>query len=147
MSQNKTTPNDQSVEAFIDAVDDAQKRKDSYAIVELMKDATGCEPIMWGSSIVGFGTYHYKYESGREGDYLLVGFSPRKQNLSLYGISSEIEGYDDLMGKLGKYTTGKSCVYIKRLSDVDIPTLKRLIEASAKLTKARYDVNDGGNQN
>ena len=134
MSENKTTPNGQDVEQFLNSVDDERKRKDSFTILELMKQVTGIEPRMWGSSIVGFGSYHYKYESGREGDMILAGFSPRKQNLTLYNMGG-FERYDDLLKKLGKHTTGKGCLYIKRLDDVDLPTLKSLIEESFKHVK------------
>ncbi len=127
MADNKTTPNEQNVEQFLNAIADEQKRKDSFTIVELMKHVTGMEPKMWGSSIVGFGSHHYKYESGREGDTMVVGFAPRKQNLTIYGVL-----HDDLLKQLGKHTVGKGCLYIKRLSDVDIPTLKNLIEESVK---------------
>jgi hypothetical protein len=136
MAENKTTPNDQDVEQFLNSVDDERKRKDSFTILELMKQVTGIEPRMWGSSIVGFGSYHYKYESGREGDMILVGFSPRKQNLTLYNMGG-FERYDDLLKKLGKHTTGKGCLYIKRLDDVDLPTLKSLIEESVKHVKQK----------
>jgi hypothetical protein len=131
MTQNKTVSNDQSVEQFLNAVTDEQKRKDSFTIVGLMQQITGLEPQMWGSSIIGFGSQHYKYDSGREGDMPRVGFSPRKQNLTLY-ITDRFEHYDDLFKQLGKHTTGKSCLYIKRLNDIDMPTLKTLIEASFK---------------
>ena len=134
MAENKTTPNDQDVEQFLNSVDDERKRKDSFTILELMKQVTGLEPRMWGSSIVGFGSYHYKYESGRQGDMILAGFSPRKQNLTLYNMGG-FERYDDLIKKLGKHTTGKGCLYIKRLDDVDLPTLKSLIEESFKHVK------------
>ena len=134
MAENKTTPNDQDVEQFLNSVDDERKRKDSFTILELMKQVTGLEPRMWGSSIVGFGSYHYTYESGREGDMILAGFSPRKQNLTLYNMSG-FERYDDLLKKLGKHTTGKGCLYIKRLDDVDLPTLKSLMEESFKHVK------------
>jgi hypothetical protein len=134
MAENKTTPNDQDVEQFLNSVDDERKRKDSFTILELMKQVTGLEPTMWGSSIVGFGNYHYKYASGREGDMILAGFSPRKQNLTLYNMGG-FERYDDLLKKLGKHTTGKGCLYIKRLDDVDLPTLKNLIEESFKHIK------------
>ena len=136
MAENKTTPNDQDVEQFLNSVDDERKRKDSFTILELMKQVTGIEPRMWGSSIVGFGSYHYKYESGREGDMILAGFSPRKQNLTLYNMGN-FERYDDLLKKLGKHTTGKGCLYIKRLDDVDLPTLKSLIEESFKHAKQK----------
>ncbi len=131
MAQNKTTPNDQNIEQFLNAVEDEQKRKDSFALLELMKEVTGIEPRMWGSSIIGFGSYHYKYESGREGDTILAGFSPRKQNLTIYNMGS-IQPDDELLKKLGKYSRGGGCLYIKRLADVDLPTLKRLIEQSVK---------------
>ncbi len=136
MAENKTTPNDQNVEQFLNAVADERKRKDSFTILELMKQVTGLEPRMWGSSIVGFGSYHYKYESGREGDMILVGFSPRKQNLTIYNMGS-VEQHEDLLKKLGKYTTGKGCLYIKRLDDIDLPMLKRLIEESFKHAKQK----------
>jgi Domain of unknown function (DU1801) len=134
MAENKTTPNDQDVEQFLNSIDDERKRKDSFTILELMKQVTGLEPTMWGSSIVGFGSYHYKYASGRQGDMILAGFSPRKQNLTLYNMGG-FERYDDLLKKLGKHTTGKGCLYIKRLDDVDLPTLKSLIEESFKHVK------------
>ena len=136
MAENKTTPNDQDVEQFLNSVDDERKRKDSFTILELMKQVTGIEPRMWGSSIVGFGSYHYKYESGREGDMPFAGFSPRKRNLTLYNMGG-FERYDDLLKKLGKHTTGKGCLYIKRLDDVDLPTLKSLIEESVKHVKQK----------
>ena len=136
MAENKTTPNDQDVEQFLNSFDDERKRKDSFTILELMKQVTGREPRMWGSSIVGFGSYHYTYESGREGDMPLAGFSPRKQNLTLYNMGG-FERYDDLLKKLGKHTTGKGCLYIKRLDDVDLPTLKSLIEESVKHVKQK----------
>ncbi len=136
MAENKTTPNDQDVEQFLNSIADEQKRKDSFTLLELMKQATGMEPRMWGSSIVGFGSYHYKYESGREGDTILAGFSPRKQNLTLYHMGS-VEPSNDLFKQLGKHTTGKGCLYIKRLDDVDLPTLKRLIEESVKHVKQK----------
>lgn len=134
MAENKTTPNDQDVEQFLNSIADERKRKDSFTILELMKQVTGIEPRMWGSSIVGFGSYHYKYESGREGDMILAGFSPRKQNLTLYNMGG-FERYDDLLQKLGKHTSGKGCLYIKRLDDVDLSTLKSLIEESVKRHK------------
>ena len=129
MAENKTTPTDQSVEEFLNSIADEGKRKDSFTIVELMKQVTGIEPKMWGSNIVGFGSHHYKYESGREGDTMLAGFSPRKQNLTLYGIGN-FEQYEDLLQNLGKYTTGKGCLYIKHLDQVDLPTLENLLKLS-----------------
>lgn len=134
MPENKTVPTDQSVEAFLNAVEDERKRNDSFTALELMKQVTGMQPVMWGSSIVGFGSYHYKYDSGREGDMPLTGFSPRKQNLTFY-IMGGFEQYEDLLRQLGKHTLGSSCLYVKRLDDIDLPTLKRLIEASVEYMK------------
>ncbi|MCC6612603.1 MAG: DUF1801 domain-containing protein [Anaerolineae bacterium] len=130
MAENKTKETDASVQAFLEAVDDEKKREDAYAVLALMREATGLEPKMWGPSIVGFGSYHYKYDSGREGDSPLTGFSPRKAALTLY-IMGGFDTYDDLMRKLGKYKTGKGCLYLKRLSDVDEKTLKELVTRSA----------------
>jgi len=137
MAENKTTPTNQNVEQFLDTVADEQKRQDSFTLLELMKQVTGTEPKMWGSSIVGFGSYHYKYESGREGDAIVAGFSPRKQNLTLYNMGGSGQ-YDDLLKKLGKYTLGKGCLYIKRLEDIDLSTLKSLIEESVKHVKHKH---------
>lgn len=129
MAQLKTQKNDAGVEEFLDGVANERKRQDSYAILELMQDVTGEEPAMWGTSIIGFGSYHYKYASGRENDWFLVGFSPRKQNLTLY-IMSGFDEYESLLADLGKYKTGKSCLYINKLVDVDLSTLRELIEKS-----------------
>jgi hypothetical protein len=128
----KTQLNDASVTDFLNSVEDEQKKKDSFEIMKMMKQVTRAEPKMWGTSIVGFGTYHYKGASGREGDWMLIGFSPRKQNLTLY-IMPGFERYPELMKKLGKHTTGKSCLYIKRLSDVDMDVLKELMAESVKV--------------
>ena len=125
----KTQQNDSSVQTFLNAVTDEKRRKDALAILELMQEVTGFEPKMWGSSIVGFGSYHYKYASGREGDSLLVGFSPRKQDLTIY-INSGFEQHPELMQKLGKYKTGKVCLYVKKLEDIDLPTLRDLVKES-----------------
>ncbi len=130
MAENKTKANDKNVQAFLDCIDDDKKRQDSLALIDLMREATGAEPQMWGDSIVGFGSYHYKYASGREGDSPLAGFSPRKQALTLY-ILAGFDEYDGLMSKLGKYKTGKACLYLKKLEDVDIDTLKELVTRSA----------------
>lgn len=129
MAQLKTQKNDASVEEFLDSVANERKRQDSYAILELMQDVTGEEPAMWGTSIVGFGSYHYKYASGRENEWFLVGFSPRKQNLTLY-IMSGFDDYESLLADLGKHKTGKSCLYINKLEDVDQSTLRELVEKS-----------------
>jgi hypothetical protein len=129
MAQLKTTPNDQSVNAFLDGIQDETKRRDSYTLLALMAQVTGQKPLMWGDSIVGFGRYHYHYASGREGNWFLTGFSPRAQNLTLY-IMSGFSGFDNLMSKLGKHTTGKSCLYLKRLADIDLDVLSELIKQS-----------------
>ena len=134
MAELKTTRNDQSVEDFLNSVTDTNKRADSFEVLALMRDITGEEPRMWGNSIVGFGEYHYKYKSGREGDWFLIGFSPRKQYLTLY-IMSGFNQYEELLTKLGKYKTGKSCLYLKRLSDVNRETLISLASESVKFVK------------
>ncbi len=131
MAELKTKPNDGSVEAFLNRVPDETKRRDAFTVLELMRQATGEEPVMWGDSIVGFGSYHYKYASGREGDWFLIGFSPRKQNLTLY-IMDGFDGYDALLQDLGKHRTGKSCLYIKRLEQIHLPVLEELIQRSVR---------------
>ncbi len=131
MAELKTKLNDASVEKFLKAVEDKEKRELSYKILELMKKITKEEPKMWGNSIIGFGTYHYKYKSGQEGDWMQVGFSPRKQAVTLY-IMSGFSKYENLMNKLGKYKTGRSCLYIKKEEDIDFKVLKELIAQSIK---------------
>ena len=130
----KTKVNEASVTNFIDSVEDEQKRKDCFEILKLMKQITKEEPKMWGASIVGFGSYHYKGKSGREGDWMLTGFSPRKQNLTLY-LMGGFDTHADLLQKLGKFTTGAGCLYIKKLDDVDKKVLKELEQASVKRMK------------
>ena len=129
MAELKTQKNDRSVSTFLEAIPDEQKRQDSLKIVELMKLASGAEPSMWGDSIIGFGAIHLKYASGRELDWFPVGFSPRKQNLTLYIIPG-FETYDALLAKLGKYKMGKACIYINKLADVDSSVLYDLVKAS-----------------
>jgi hypothetical protein len=129
MSEPKTRPNEQSVGDFLAGVEDEQKRNDCFRLIEIMQKITGEPAVMWGGSIVGFGTYHYKYASGREGDWPLTGFSPRKRNLTLY-IMSGFSRYDELMAALGTYKTGKACLYVKSLDDVDHDTLTELIALS-----------------
>jgi len=135
MAQLKTQPNDQSVTDFLNTVENETRRQDSFTILELMQQVTGDEPKMWGESIIGFGTYHYKYASGRQGEWFLTGFSPRVQNLTLY-IMSGFDEYDDLLGKLGKHSTGKSCLYVKHLENIDLDVLEELIEKSVTHMKA-----------
>jgi len=129
MAELKTKPTTESVEKFLNGIADAQRRRDCFRVLEIMKAATKAEPAMWGTSIVGFGRYNYKYESGTKGEWFLVGFSPRKQDLTLY-IMSGLERYSELLKKLGKHKTGRACLYIKKLDDVDLSTLKRLIKQS-----------------
>lgn len=129
MAELKTQKTDASVEAFLEGVTDEKKRTDSYAILELMREVTGEEPAMWGTSIVGFGSYRYRYASGREGEWFLAGFSPRKRNLTLY-IMSGFDGYESLLARLGSYKTGKSCLYVNKLEDVDLGTLRELVGRS-----------------
>ncbi|PHI19775.1 hypothetical protein CEQ90_11145 [Lewinellaceae bacterium SD302] len=128
---NKTTPTNVSVSDFLATVDNEQKRADAQTIIDLMQEITGESPVMWGPSIIGFGKYHYTYASGREGDWMETGFSPRKSAISLY-LMGGIGRQADLLEKLGKYKTGKSCLYIKRLSDVDMDVLRELIATSVK---------------
>lgn len=127
---NKTAPTDGSVEQFLNGIEDERQRADAFELLHIFSEVTGEEPVMWGDSIVGFGQYHYRYASGREGDWLLTGFSPRKQALTLY-IMAGFDRYDRLLKDLGRYKTGKSCLYVKRLDDVDLDTLKTLIAESA----------------
>ena len=133
MAELKTKLNDASVADFLNAIKDEQVRQDCWTITEIMQKATKAEPKMWGSSIVGFGNSRYKYASGRENDWMQVAFSPRKQNITLY-LSSSFEGRDEMLTQLGKHSCGKGCVYIKRLSEVHLPTLRKLITASVKHT-------------
>ena len=131
MSELKTKLNNKSVLKFINSVKDEKKRRDSLAILNMMKKITKEEPKMWGDSIIGFGSCHYKYASGREGDWFLTGCSPRKQNFSLY-IMSGFKEYGELLKKLGKHKISKACLYIKSLEDIDTKTLKELITKSIK---------------
>jgi hypothetical protein len=129
MSENKTRPTDQDVLDFLKSVDHKTRREDAFTLLEMMENVTGEEPVMWGDSIVGFGSYHYKYQSGREGDWLMVGFSPRKQSMSVY-IMPGFDEYQDLLTALGKHRTGKSCLYVNKLADVDQDVLRQLIRRS-----------------
>ncbi|MCH7947711.1 MAG: DUF1801 domain-containing protein [candidate division Zixibacteria bacterium] len=137
MAELKTNETKLSVTKFIGKVEDDQKCQDSQAILKLMKQVTKEEPKMWGGSMVGFGRFHYKSDSGREGDWFLTGFSPRKQNLTIY-IMPGFDKYDSLMKKLGKHKTGKSCLYISKLEDVDTKVLKELIKQSFQYMKKKY---------
>jgi len=126
MAALKTRQTDDSVDGFHNSITDDKKRQDCFTVLELMKQVTNMDPRMWGPTIVGFGKAHFKYDSGREGDWFLVGFSPRKQNLTLY-IMDGVERHPELLKTLGKYKTGVSCLYIKALDDIHLPTLKKLV--------------------
>ena len=139
MAELKTKKNEASVTQFLESVENDERRSDSWKVLEIMKEITGDEPKMWGGSIVGFGQYHYRYDSGREGDWFVTGFSPRKQALTLY-VMAGFDRYDELMERLGKYKTGKSCLYLKRLEDVDEGILRELIRSSVDHMRATYDV-------
>ncbi|MEM6699472.1 MAG: DUF1801 domain-containing protein [Bacteroidota bacterium] len=137
MAEVKTKRNDGDVIAFLNSVENGKRRTDSLRMLEIMKELTGASPEMWGGSIIGFDSYHYVYASGKEGDWPIVGFSPRKQNLTLY-IMTGFDRYEELMQKLGKYKTGKSCLYIKRLEDVEEEVLKELIRESVDYMRTEY---------
>lgn len=129
MSENKTRPTDLNVVDFLNNVDNKRRREDGFTLLEMMKEITGEEAVMWGTSIIGFGSYHYKYESGREGDMPLVGFSPRKQSMTVY-IMPGFDNYDEMLSKLGKHRTGRSCLYVNKLANVDDDVLRSLIKHS-----------------
>ena len=134
MAELKTKPTNASVEKFLNQVADETRREDCFKVAKMMEEITGEKPKMWGPSIVGFGSYHYKYASGQEGDWPIAAFSPRKQDLTLYLLPG-FQEHADLMQQLGKHRTGKSCLYLKGLSDVHVPTLKKLIRESVKRMK------------
>ena len=136
MAELKTKATDASVTKFLNAIKDKQKREDCRSIVELMRKATCAEPKMWGTSIVGFGDYHYVYESGREGDWFLTGFSPRKQNLTLY-VMGGYARHAELLSQLGRHKMGKGCLYIGALDDLHLPTLRKLISQTVALAKKK----------
>ena len=129
MTALKTTQNEDSVDEFLKSIEDPEKQKTSLQILDIIKEISGKEPKMWGDSIIGFGKYHYKYATGREGDWMRIAFSPRKQNFSIY-IMDGFDNHSELMEKLGKYKTGRSCLYIKKLQDIDINILKELMKKS-----------------
>ncbi|MEK4661395.1 DUF1801 domain-containing protein [Priestia sp. FSL H7-0729] len=137
MYKPKTTATDQSIVEFIEQIESPQKRKDAYQLLDIFTETTGYEAKMWGPSIIGFGTYHYKYESGHEGDAPLVGFSPRKAKISLYFATGDSER-EDLLKDFGKHTTGKACVYINKVADIDVDVLKALIVQSVEFLKQTY---------
>jgi len=131
MATLKTSPNDADVQSFLAGVEHVKRQEDSWKMLEIMREETGHAPKMWGSSIIGYGSYHFVYASGREGDWMLTGFSPRKTSLTVY-IMNGFERYDDLLAQLGKFKTGKSCLYLKQLEDVDEGILRQLIRESCQ---------------
>ena len=135
-SKQKTTETTQSVSGFVKTIEDKQRQKDCFEIIEIIQKQSGFEPKMWGPSIIGFGSYHYKYESGHEGDAPLVGFSPRKSEFALY--IANFDGKEDLLKKFGKHKTAKACVYIKKLEDIDVAVLKKLVTGSVKHYQTKY---------
>ncbi len=135
-NKNKTTQNNLSVSEFISTVEDNQTINDCKALINLMEKVSGCKAKMWGTSIIGFDSYHYKYESGREGDSCVIGFSPRKGKTTIYLVDGTAR-YTELLAKLGKHSTGKVCVYIKNISDIDIDVLEKLIKQSYEYTKSQ----------
>ncbi|MDZ7772585.1 MAG: DUF1801 domain-containing protein [Balneolaceae bacterium] len=137
MSDNKTSANEGDVDAYLNGLEDDQQRLDSFVLLELMKEVTGKEPKMWGGTIVGFGQYHYKYESGREGDWFLTGFAPRKGKLSIY-IMAGFDDYHKLLEELGPHKTGQSCLYLKTLENADMEVLRRLVKRSVEYMRKNY---------
>ncbi len=137
MADQKTKPTEQSVDDFLAKVADEKRRQDCYIILDVMKKATKQEPKMWGGSIIGFGQYHYKYDSGHEGDSCLVGFSPRKAEITVY-IMSGFPEREELLAKLGKVKTGKACIYVKKVDDIHLPTLRELVKKSVAYLKKKY---------
>ena len=129
MAENKTQRNDGDVMAYLESVQNNRRREDSLVVLKIMEEVTGEPAEMWGASIVGFGSYHYKYESGREGDFMITGFAPRKQALTLY-IMGGFERHEELLAKLGKHRTGSSCLYINKLADVDLDILREIVSES-----------------
>lgn len=136
---NKTKPTDVNVDDFVASIEDDTKRSDCETLVELMRDITGKPGQMWGSGMVGFGEYHYVYESGREGDSFVTGFAPRARNLSIY-LMDGFDSYQELLDRLGPYKTGKSCLYVTRLERIDLDVLRELVERSVDEMRERYNL-------
>jgi len=139
VAQNKTQPTDITPDDFIAAVEPDRKREEAQALDQLFREVTGWTPVMWGPSIIGYGSYHYRYATGREGDFLATGFSPRKANHSVY-IMPGYADFGEILGRLGKHSMGKSCLYIKKLADVDLDVLAELIKAGLKDLGEKYPV-------
>ena len=143
MAENKTKPTGADVDAFIDAVESDRRREEARTVLALMREVTGEEPAMWGPSMVGFGSVHYRYESGREGDMFAAGFSPRKGAMTVY-INDGFDEREELLARLGPHTTGAACLYLKRLDAVDLDVLRDLVEASYRHAVTVVDTSDGG---
>ena len=141
MTENKTKPNADSVDDFLASIPDEKKRQDTYEIMGMMEVITGSSPKMWGTSIIGFGAYYYHYRSGRQGEWALTGISPRARNVTVY-IMPGFSNWQHLMSKLGKYKTGKSCLYLKKLEDVDREVLYELIKETVAFMKTKYETFD-----
>lgn len=137
MADLKTRPDEGDVEAFLASVENEKRRQDCRVVMDLMAELTGEPPTLWGDSIIGLGSYHYVYDSGREGDWFLTGVSPRKRSLTVY-IMAGFDRYDQLMQQLGKHRTGKSCLYINKLEDVDLDILRQLVRESVAYMRERY---------
>ena len=137
MAEQKLKPGEESVSAFLDRIEQETRRTECYALVDMMKRATNTEPRIWGSGVIGFGNYHYKYASGHEGDCFVAGFAPRKTALTVY-ITAGVERFPKLLANLGKHKAGKGCLYIKKLDDVDLSVLEELVSRSVEWTKATY---------
>ncbi len=140
MAENKTQPTEIDVDDFVHAVPHAGRREDALLLLEMMRRVTGAEPVMWGATLVGFGRYHYRYESGREGDFFRLGFSPRKAKMVVY-IMPYTDAFDGLLAKLGPHKMGKSCLYLGRLSKVDLAVLEEILVLSCALMAERYPEN------
>ena len=138
MSENKTVPTSASVKKFIDGVENQRRHADALVLLEMFGEVTGLEPKMWGPSIIGYGEYHYKYASGREGDFLAIGFSPRKASLSVY-VGTKFEGAEDLYASLGKHKRSKACLYINKLDDVDLDVLREILRRDFEWTLNNQD--------
>ena len=138
MSENKTKALTDSVQVFLDAVENETRKKDALILIEMMQKITGHPPVLWGTSIIGFGSYHYKYDSGREGDMPIAGFSPRKQNLALYNTG--FIRYPEIMERIGKYKSGKLCLYINKLSDVNLDVLNELLTTACIHIKKKHTI-------
>lgn len=141
MAANKTVPTEIRAEEFVASVEHDTRRADAEALLDLMSRVTGYKAKMWGPAIVGFGRYHYVYESGREGDYLMVGFSPRKANLSVY-LMPGYDDFSDQLARLGKHKKGKSCLYLNKLSDIDLSVLEEMIAMALESVRSTYDTFD-----